>query len=120
MKFEDEKYCHQCGAIIKAQEAVCPFCNARQPGAGLPQSSYYGAAPAAYEPSRKNRLATMLLALLLPLGICGIHRMYTGDYAIGIIQFLTLGGCGVWQLVDIIQIASNNYRDSRGRKLVNG
>ncbi|MFZ6051224.1 TM2 domain-containing protein [Halocola ammonii] len=33
-----------------------------------------------------------------------IHRFYLGYVGIGILQILTLGGCGIWALVDFIRI----------------
>jgi TM2 domain-containing membrane protein YozV len=34
------------------------------------------------------------------LGIFGGHRFYAGDIGIGVGMLLTLGGCGVWTLID--------------------
>ena len=61
----------------------------------------------------------LLLATLPPLtGLCGLHRFYTGHIAIGIIQLLTFGGCGIWQLIDIILLVSGGIRDVDGNPLV--
>ncbi len=64
----------------------------------------------------KDWLTTLLLAIFL--GSLGIHRFYTGHTTIGILQLITLGGCGIWALIDIIQIATGNFRDAQGRELV--
>ncbi|HEY8399911.1 MAG TPA: TM2 domain-containing protein [Cytophagaceae bacterium] len=42
------------------------------------------------------------------LGVFGIHRFYTGHIAIGIIQLLTLGGCGIWCIVDLVLLITGN------------
>lgn len=65
--------------------------------------------------NRKNYLATVLLAWFL--GQFGIHRFYTGHIGIGIAQFLTLGGCGIWQLIDFICLCFGNYKDANGQDL---
>ena len=61
---------------------------------------------------QKDWLTTLLLCLFL--GWLGVHRFYTGHTVIGVIQLLTLGGCGIWVLVDFIMILTNSYRDSNG------
>ncbi len=61
---------------------------------------------------QKDWLTTLLLCIFL--GWLGIHRFYTGHTVIGVIQLLTLGGCGIWVLVDFIMILTNSYRDSNG------
>lgn len=62
-------------------------------------------------------ITTILLSLLGFLGFCGIHRFYTKDYLIGILQLVTFGGCYIWQIIDFILIISDSYRDGDGKKL---
>lgn len=64
----------------------------------------------------KDWLTTLLLAIFL--GGLGVHRFYTGHTLIGVLQLLTLGGCGIWALYDVIMIAVGNFRDAQGRPLV--
>jgi hypothetical protein len=49
---------------------------------------------------------SQIVALLLCwfLGIIGVHRFYLGDTWQGIVQLLTLGGLGIWTLIDFILI----------------
>ncbi|MEC7948837.1 MAG: TM2 domain-containing protein [Myxococcota bacterium] len=63
------------------------------------------------------RSKTTALLLALFLGGFGAHRFYTGHIVPGVIQLLTLGGCGIWSLIDIIQIATDNFRDAEGHEL---
>ncbi len=53
---------------------------------------------------------TIALVLVLLLGGLGIHRFYLGYIGIGIIQLLTLGGCGIWALVDLILIITGDLK----------
>ena len=89
----------------------------QQPGMGgmpgMPMAMGAGGPP-------KQWMITLILALLPTFGIFGAHRFYTGHYLYGAIQFFTLGGCGVWQIIDLIAIFTGKYTDSSGRPLVKG
>lgn len=67
--------------------------------------------------SDKEWLVTLLLSLFL--GIIGIHRFYVGKMGTGILQLITLGGCGVWTLIDIIMILTGNFTDKDGNVIKN-
>lgn len=63
----------------------------------------------------KSFKTTILLSYFL--GLLGIHRFYTGYIGIGIIQLFTLGGLGLWSLIDLISISLNKYKDKSGNEL---
>lgn len=42
------------------------------------------------------------------VGVLGIHRFMIGDTKNGILMLLTLGGCGIWALIDFINILMGN------------
>ena len=65
---------------------------------------------------QKDWLTTLLLAIFV--GGFGVHRFYTGHTGIGIAQLLTLGGCGIWTIIDIIQIATGSFKDAQGQPLL--
>ena len=67
------------------------------------------------EYSDKSWLATFLLCWFL--GCWGIHRFYVGKVGSGIAQLLTLGGLGIWALVDWIIIICGNFKDGDGKVL---
>ncbi len=47
----------------------------------------------------------------------GVFRFYTGHIGIGVIQLVTLGGCGIWALIDFIMIITGSYTDVNGLPL---
>lgn len=67
--------------------------------------------------SEKEWLITLLLSLFL--GTIGVHRFYVGKIGTGILQLITLGGCGVWTLIDIIMILTGNFKDKDGNTIQN-
>ncbi|MCY3817283.1 MAG: TM2 domain-containing protein [Gammaproteobacteria bacterium] len=62
--------------------------------------------------SEKGFVPALLLAILL--GGLGVHRFYVGKIGTGILMILTLGGLGIWTLVDIIMIAVGSFTDKQG------
>lgn len=67
--------------------------------------------------SEKDWLVTLLLSLFL--GTLGVHRFYVGKIGTGILQLITLGGCGIWALIDIIVIITGNFKDKDGNEIRN-
>jgi TM2 domain-containing membrane protein YozV len=60
---------------------------------------------------------TTALILSILLGSLGVDRFYLGYTGLGVAKLLTLGGCGVWSIIDIINIATNKMTDAQGRPL---
>lgn len=67
--------------------------------------------------SPNSRLVALLLCFFL--GGLGIHRFYVGKVGTGVAMIFTLGGLGIWALIDLIMIAVGSFRDKSNRLLLN-
>jgi TM2 domain-containing membrane protein YozV len=64
----------------------------------------------------KKWITALLLSLFL--GGLGIDRFYLGYGGLGLLKLLTLGGIGIWALIDFILIVFNKLPDASGNKLI--
>jgi len=62
--------------------------------------------------SPKNFVATLLFVIFL--GTMGIHRFYVGKIGTGILMLITVGGFGIWWLIDFILVVCGAFRDKNG------
>jgi TM2 domain-containing membrane protein YozV len=60
----------------------------------------------------KSQVVAFLLCLFF--GLIGVHRFYLGYPGIGILQILTLGGLGIWTLIDLIRIITGDLQPKNG------
>jgi TM2 domain-containing membrane protein YozV len=67
--------------------------------------------------SSKSRLAVTLLSFFL--GGIGVHRFYLGKIGTGILMIITLGGIGIWALIDFIMAVSGVMKDKEGLPIKN-
>lgn len=65
--------------------------------------------------SEKSGIACLLF--LIFLSCLGIHRMYVGKVGTGILYLLTLGGFGIWWLIDLILLLAGAFTDQNGAKV---
>jgi len=60
----------------------------------------------------KSQIIAAILAFAI--GGLGIHRFYLGYTWQGVVQLLTLGGCGIWALIDLIRICTGDLQPKNG------
>jgi len=67
------------------------------------------------ETSDKNKLLVAVLAFFF--GVFGAHRFYVGKTGTACIQLLTLGGLGIWSIIDFIIILCGEFTDGEDNKI---
>jgi len=122
--------CPTCGTLIQMPSGPTPPVGlslasaqpAPPPPPPRPQRAMPGArkmkAPSRPSSSRADDKAWLITWLLcFFLGGLGIDRFYNGRMWLGLGKLLTLGGLGVWTLVDFILLLMGKYQDAQGNYL---
>jgi len=63
----------------------------------------------------KRILPAFLLCFFV--GWLGAHRFYVGKVGTGIAMLFTLGGLGLWALIDLILILTSSFTDNNGVRI---
>ena len=68
--------------------------------------------------SDKKMVPAALLCFFL--GGLGVHRFYVGKIGTGILMIFTLGGLGIWVIIDFVMILTGSFKDKEGKDLDRG
>ncbi|EAQ41550.1 TM2 domain-containing protein [Polaribacter sp. MED152] len=62
--------------------------------------------------SGKSQTTALLLSIFL--GGLGIDRFYLGYTLLGVLKLITLGGFGIWYIIDLIMIITGDLQPKNG------
>lgn len=60
---------------------------------------------------------TISLILCTFLGTIGVHQFYAGKPLKGMLMLCSLGGLGIWQLINIYQLVICDFKDGQGKTI---
>lgn len=67
-------------------------------------------------PRQRHFLAAFFISFMW--GTFGADRFYLGKIGTGILKLVTLGGFGIWTIIDLLMIMGGYMRDKQGRELL--
>jgi TM2 domain-containing membrane protein YozV len=103
-------FCPNCGKENEANAGFCANCGA------ILSSEPEKIGKVALPVSMKDK-GTLIFCS--HFGALGIDRFYRGQVGLGILKLLTMGGCGIWALIDLLTYELGSLvTDSEGKLIV--
>ena len=99
-------YCVHCGAEINDKAVICPKCGCAVKNIRIVED---------LDDSTKEWIICLLLCIFF--GVWGAHRFYVRKTGTALLQLLTLGGLGIWYIIDIIMILVGEFTDADGKRI---
>lgn len=93
--------CAFCGLPLADQAVICPACG-------------HSALSSPIISPKDRRTATLLCFFF---GLFGAHRFYVGKTGTALLQLITLGGIGIWTIIDFFSLIRGHFTDEQGRLL---
>ena len=121
--------CPYCGAEVSiAQNPVCEYCDSDLSSLAQPDPAPTREMPqqfpqinTSYRQANsqfKSKQTALILCCIGLLGFGGLHRFYVGKIGTGLLHFFTYGCFWIGTIIDLVLIATDNFTDSNGNKLV--
>ncbi len=104
-------YCTACGKQIHEFAPTCPGCGAPQQ---VKTTAPVMAMPAVAATDKRILPAAILCFFF---GVFGAHRFYVGKTGSAVAMLLTIGGLGIWMLVDFVLIVTGSFKDANGVRI---
>lgn len=82
-----------------------------------PKPSYSDVARRTIPINKSDKKMVPAALLCFFLGGLGVHRFYVGKIGTGILMIFTLGGLGIWLIIDFVMILTGSFKDKEGKDL---